>query len=82
MSQAALAHKGRSIMLVFNLYFKLSVNDYEKTLRGTCEHRNYVITGPEQTQPSDFSAQLNNEALVKFQTEHWSTDEMAPFFGK
>lgn len=74
------------VHIVFDRYCRPSIKNYERSLRGGFEtDYEYVISGPEQTRPTDFSKELRNdkfkEALVVFQISHWQTREVGTFIG-
>lgn len=73
------------VAIVFDRYFTPSIKDYEHTLRGTVDDRNFHISGPQQIRTTDFAKDLKNikfkEALVKFLIDHWADQEMAAIIG-
>lgn len=73
------------IDVIFDQYFTPPIKDYEHSQRFESAQLEYIITGPEQSRPSDFTKELKNsnfkEALVDFFILHWATDEMASFIG-
>src|SRR5699024_10719594 len=85
MSILTVTHASR-VNIIFDQYFSPSIKDYERSQRHEERNAKYVITGPEQVRPVDFSKELKNikfkEAFVEFLIKHWSTSEMVPFIGK
>lgn len=73
------------IAIVFDRYFTPSIKDYEHTLRGSLNDKEFHISGPQQTRTADFAKDLKNikfkEALVKFLIDHWADQEMAGIIG-
>jgi len=77
-------NKAHEIHVIFDRYWSPSIKDYERSLRGGISaDRNYVISGPDQTRPTDFVKELKNskfkEALVNFLIVHWQSNEIVPF---
>ena len=76
-------NKSHEIHVIFDRYWSPSIKDYERSLRGGASQYDYVISGPDQTRPTDFSKELKNskfkEALVNFLIVHWQSEEMIPY---
>lgn len=74
------------IAIGFHRYFSPSINDNERERTDGHQDHAYVISGPHQTTPADFNTGLRNncfkETIVRFFTEHWSTDERKSFAKK
>ncbi|EZA55346.1 hypothetical protein X777_04800, partial [Ooceraea biroi] len=71
------------IDIIFDQYFSPSIKDYERAKRNEQDNMEFIISGPEQVRPTDFTKELQNikfkDALVNFLIEHWASDEMVPF---
>ncbi|XP_077263749.1 uncharacterized protein LOC143898274 isoform X3 [Temnothorax americanus] len=79
--QCLVNNSASRIAIVFDRYFTPSIKDYEHTLRGSVDDKDFYISGPQQTRTADFAKDLKNikfkEALVKFFIDHWANQEMA-----
>lgn len=83
--QSLVNNSASHVAIIFDRYFTPSIKDCEHTLRGTIDNKDFNITGPQQTRPTDFGKELKNikfkEALVKFLIDHWADNEMASIIG-
>lgn len=73
------------VVIVFDRYFSPSSKDFEHTLRGSTNEKDYCISGPQQTRTTDFAKAVKHfkfkEVLVKFLIEHWAEQEMTSIIG-
>lgn len=83
--QCLINNAASRIAIVFDRYFTPSIKDYEHSLRGSVDDKEFHISGPQQTRTSDFTKDLKNikfkEAIVKFFIDHWADQEMAAIIG-
>lgn len=72
-----------TIYLVFDQYFSPSIKNNERERRDGLQNHAYVISGPDQTRPADFTKELRNncfkEALVRFLIDHWAIKTLYGF---
>ncbi|CAF4865814.1 unnamed protein product [Pieris macdunnoughi] len=80
-----LVNNASRVALVFDRYFIPSIEDYEHSLRGTVDDKEFHISGPQQTKTAVITKDLKNikfkEAVVKFLIDHWADQEMASIIG-
>lgn len=76
---------GQRIDAIFDQYWSPSIKDNERSLRLETVQMQFIISGPEQVSPTDFSKELKNirfkEPLIDFFTAHWASNEIIPFLG-
>lgn len=67
-------YPGQRIDVIFDQYWSPSIKDNERALRLETVQMQFIISGPEQVRPTDFSKELKNirfkEALIDFFTAH------------
>ncbi|GBP29054.1 hypothetical protein EVAR_10870_1 [Eumeta japonica] len=77
--QMVTKYPGQRIDVIFDQYWSPSIKDNERSLRSESIQMQYIIAGPEQVRPTDFSKELKNirfkEALIDFFIKHWATSE-------
>lgn len=83
--QMVTKYPGQRIDVIFDQYWSPSIKDNERSLRLETVQMQFIISGPEQVRPSDFSNELKNirfkEALIDFFTAHWASSKVIPFLG-
>ncbi|XP_072389393.1 uncharacterized protein [Diabrotica undecimpunctata] len=83
--QCLINNTASRVAIVFDRYFTPSIKDYEHSLRGSVDDKEFHISGPQQTRTADFTKDLKNikfkEAIVKFFIDHWADQEMAAIIG-
>lgn len=71
--------------IIFDRDTSPSIHNYENSQRQHILNLDYVISGPDQVRPADFTKELKNakfrESFVNFLMNHWTNAEMAPFIG-
>ena len=74
----------KNIHLVFDKVVSPSIKDLERNTRSSTRQDLFTITGPAQTQPSDWEGALKmgsfKTSFVKFLVSYWENDELSPFF--
>ncbi|GBP88538.1 hypothetical protein EVAR_21746_1 [Eumeta japonica] len=83
--QCLINNTASRIAIVFDRYFTPSIKDYEHSIRGNVDDKEFHITGPQQMRTADFTKDLKNlnfkQAIVKFFIDHWADQEMAAIIG-
>ncbi|KAL7293067.1 hypothetical protein TKK_0013511 [Trichogramma kaykai] len=74
--QEITSNAAEQIVIIFDKYTQPSIDECQHLLGDTL-FRDFIIKGPEQNRPSDFSAELKNtkfrEVLISFLIEHWNS---------
>lgn len=83
--QCLINNTASRIAIVFDCYFTPSIKDYEHSIRGNVDDKEFHITGPQQMITADFTKDLKDlnfkQAIVKFFIDYWADQEMAAIVG-
>ncbi|GBP07905.1 hypothetical protein EVAR_71541_1 [Eumeta japonica] len=63
--QMVTKYPGQRIDVIFDQYWSPSIKDNERSLRSESIQMQYIIAGPEQVRPTDFSKELKTSDLKK-----------------
>lgn len=77
---------GEEIHLVLDKYKSPSIKDSERTMRGSCMHQTFVITGSEQTQRQNGTELLKScsfkEEFARFIMQEWKKPQYGSIIGR